>query len=619
MGFENIISYTKEPLKELSIISQKYDLDINLIDFKLLAFLTHYKTDNNEFQKLSDKELNIFENDELFLKESLQIEQEYKIQIYKKDQIKDELDKNIALSSNKNLTKIIAQINTKKISYNDNLAIQILQSIYKKMLKLNFLIGIRTFDFKKNLITLANKIKTHNANSIFQLEICKGIEPIYSQDESLIEIYKDKIKNLPQEAKVSGIIGVDENEIILRLNKTKKGKEGRDLKLRFLKVMEPKEKQINVNHSENIKANDNGDFIDYISLKKGYVGKIQDKYDIENIIDYQNVDFRQVGYIKAGLDKDVQINIKSSSELKDAVNSGVRIECEKLNIEGNVAQNTILEASYLNIKGNTHNKSKLYAKNACIKTHRGNLIAEYAQIELLESGFVKAKNVKIDKCLGGIIEAENVYIKELTNNNLITFFSNIVFDAEKGTNNKFLAKAKIDYEDPIKEFDELNIKKQKNEQAIIDCEKLINSSKKDIDIIKTKIEQLKENKQEIPQKYLQITNQFQEHLKELEILKQEEENLKSSIENMQNQILLAQEKLLNAKIINKSGVWNDLDEIKYEFIIPKQSAILSTKANENVKTFYVEKFEENNEIKIKIIKLDKYEEKDIEWLSQSKE
>ncbi|MCH3701573.1 DUF342 domain-containing protein, partial [Campylobacter lari] len=85
-----------------------------------------------------------------------------------------------------NLTKIVAQINFNELKYHEKLAFELLQIIYKKMLKLKFLIGIRIFDFKKELIRICNEHKKNTLNKTLQINVAKGVEPIQSQDEALV-------------------------------------------------------------------------------------------------------------------------------------------------------------------------------------------------------------------------------------------------------------------------------------------------------------------------------------------------------------------------------------------------------------------------------------------------
>ena len=180
-----------------------------------------------------------------------------------------------------------------------------------------------------------------------------------------------------------------------------------------------------------------------MALKKGYVVEDQDKFDIANLLEFNNkVDFKNIGIIRAGLDKNVKINIKFISDMQDAVNSGVGIECEELNITGSVGSNTNLKATRMRVEGTTHTKSKIYAKEAYIKTHRGFAQADKLNIDLLEGGNIKAKEVRIKKSLGGVIEADRIYIEQLESNNSCVFYNNVVIERFEGENNKFHTKIK---------------------------------------------------------------------------------------------------------------------------------------------------------------------------------
>ncbi|EAJ3612346.1 DUF342 domain-containing protein, partial [Campylobacter coli] len=79
---EKIISYTENPSRELLSVASRTNIALNELDFHLLAFSTQYRLENTEWIKIAEKDLTLFEKDEVFLKEDLQIKQEYKIEIF---------------------------------------------------------------------------------------------------------------------------------------------------------------------------------------------------------------------------------------------------------------------------------------------------------------------------------------------------------------------------------------------------------------------------------------------------------------------------------------------------------------------------------------------------------
>ncbi|MBZ7939002.1 DUF342 domain-containing protein [Campylobacter sp. W0014] len=615
---EKIISYTEDPNQELLEVSSRTNIDLNELDFNLLAFSTRYCFNDNNWEKISEKDLNLFEKDEVFLKNDLQIKQEYKIEIFHRIN-EDKLAHAVKLIANKNLTKIVAQIDFSSLKFHEKLALELLQNIYKKMLKLKFLIGIRIFDFKKELLSACNKHRSSPLNQIVQINVARGIDPVQSQDEKLILLYKEKTKNYTIDEKRSGIVVVDENEVVLKHTKFKQGKEGKDLNLRVLKVLSANENKIKFTCSSAFKAVEHEDFTDYIALKKGFIVEESDRFDINNLLEFNGIDFKNIGIIRAGIDKNVKINIKFISDIQDAVNSGVGIECEELNIAGSVGSNTHLKAAKMKIDGITHSKAYIYAKEGYIKTHRGFAEGEVLNIDLLEGGTVKAKEVRIKKSLGGTIQAEKVYIEDLENNNTCVFYNCAVVESMKGQNNRFKIKVKMldkDYDKEIfdikNRISALNLKISKLKQFIL-------SNKNGILNIEKKALQLKNQGQNIPPQYEKALKEFSFQNHELNKAINEEKELLELKKQLHSELVVLEQSLFEAKFINKSGKWNDMNEIKFSLIEPKKDILYSSFSNESAKFIELQKKIEDNQEIIEINKKLDYDKKDIEWLLPSKE
>ncbi|MCW1360310.1 DUF342 domain-containing protein [Campylobacter jejuni] len=616
MNDDLIITQTNHPYKELLNVASRTSLEVTNLDFNILYFSTLYSIDNTEWQRLNEKDLNIFDQDEIFLNPNLKITQEYKIEIFQKKE--NTLEDKIKLIANKNLTKIIANIDAKNLEYHEKLPMQMLQTIYKKLLKNNLFIGIRIFDFKKQLL-LINKQIQNNKQQEFQLIVCKGVNAIFPQNETLELTYKEKLKNSPL-TQNTPIIAINEGEIALRHLKAKQGRRGRDLHLNFIEIKEEeKKKKIHFSCSDKFELREKEFADEYIAKQKGYIIQNGDKFDIANVAEFNTVDLKNVGCINVGIDSKITINIKNLSELDDAVKSGVSIKCEELNIDGSVAQNTILNAKKLALRGTTHTQTKIFAKDAKINTHRGYFEGENVEIDLLENGHIKAKTVKINKSLGGTIEAENIFITTLMSNNTIAFNKSVIFEICEGNNNKFLAqisKNEVDFEEQLnqltKQIHELNLELEPLKTSM-------QNSKEGINLLLNEIDNFKQNKQQIPASYLEKVKEYQNHLEFYENLNQKEKDLTLEKREILDKIELAQEELFKAKIINKKGVWTDMNEIKFKFIYPKQELLHSTLLDEHTKVFTLRTTVENNEEVAKIDRLDEYNEKDLEWLLQSKE
>ena len=613
----NIVTYTENPYREMLSVASRTGLSVQELDFRLLAFSTQYRFGEDKWQKIAEKELVKFDDDEVFLKKDLQIKQEYKIEIYQ-SQNNDIYANAIKLVANKNLTKIIAQIDLKTLVYEEKIAIKILQNIYKKMLKLKFLIGIRIFNFKKELLELLSKHKSTPIKQIVQITIAKGVEPTQSQDEALILCYKDKAKDYTLDEQRANIVVVDENEVVLRHLKAKSGKKGKDINLHILEVLEPKENKINFSCSSAFKREEKEEFVEYIALKKGFVVENANNYDIANELEYGTVDFKSVGVIRAGLDKNVKINIKFTSDMQDAVNSGVGIECEELNISGSVAGNTNLKATRLRIDGTTHTKAKIYAKEGYIKTHRGAIDGENISVDLLEGGSIKAKVVRIKKSLGGNVEADKIYIESLATNNTCTFFENVIVERFEGDNNKFFAKVKTldkNYEEEFKNIDDelfnLQNKTQNLKQSIL-------AGKNAITTLEMQIQKLKENKQKIPDKFSKMLQDYAQLNEELQKFTQIQKELLEKKAKLNEELLKLQDALLNANLINRGGKWSDMNEVRFFLIAPKNELFFASSADEAVRYIGLKKSIQNNKELVELEKKIDYDEKDTQWLSPSK-
>lgn len=610
---EEQILITEQPYKQIQGMAEALGLDATSLDFTLLGFSSSYTLDSKEWITLAEEELSLFDDDKLFLDKNLIIKQKYKVKYHQIEQKQRELENKIKLISNKNISQITASINANTISYHENLAQDLKQAIYKKMLKAHLLIAIRIFELENHINDFVKALKEKKAlKENFQFIVAKGVAEIPTQNESLILTYKEKIQNNKEVKKVS-VIGVDEGELVLKHYKAKLGKVGRGLNFNFIPIQALTEQKLNFSCSDKFEKKESEYCVEYIAKQKGFVSQHNNKFDIENSIDYGSVDFKNTGAIYAGLDNNVSIKIKNKSELNDAVGTGVYIECEELNIEGNVAQNTILKAKKLHLVGFTHTQSKIYAQNAYINKHRGYIEGENIQIDLLENGTVKGKNIKIKKSLGGIIQGENIFVESLMNGNNIIFGQIFALEKCEGGGNKIVAQIQDEKYSPA------NLEKMKQRLQILplnikSLKNIINKSKEAIEMLKQNLISLKKNKQNIPQSYIDKIKEFDKLSTQLSNAIQEEQELKENYEKHIELLKEFQIKLLDAKIINKSSSWTDMNEIRYKFFYPKEEYSHSTSAANKAKGFYLKKTVEENKEIMKIAELDEYDEKDLQWL-----
>ena len=615
--------FIDDPYEELLNESKRLGVGVKGLDFTLLGFSTSYTVeDGDKYKTLSEKELVLFNDENIFLNEKLKIRQSYKIKIAKVSPKKDSISSRIKLLRNKDLTKLIAEIDFNGVAFYPNIAMEVLQEIYKKMIKEKFFLGVRVFNFKKELLDALNRFKNktlrHNKARIL---LARGVHSISAETEKLTLSYKNKVHKMTNVLQKVSVIGISEGDLILRHTQPGISRKGRSLKLDFIEPHIPPENKIEFSCSENLEAKEvchikeRACYVEYYAKKNGFVTLTEGKYDIENELNLSSVTFKEFGAVLGGLDKNITVNVKSSSDLEDAVGSGVYIECETLVVNGMVGGNTTLKAKNLKVYGTTSSTSKMYAENAYVSTHRGFVEADFVDIDSLENGHIKAKNIaKVKKSLGGNIRASLVWINFLASNNTITFKQITVIEQCSGTNNKFVIQSVLEEDDnPISKLKELEQRQKQIPSLIENLEETISSSKSGVDKLMKKISQLQAQKLPIPANFLGMIKQYKDYNHQLSSLNKEESELKIQKEKLIKYLQELDQELFDSRLINKGETWNDLNVIK--FIFSHTELSYSTKRDEKIKLFYARR-DEND--KINIEQRNKFEDKDIEWLKESK-
>lgn len=611
------IVVTTNPYEELLKFSANTGKELSKLDFTILGFSTTY-TLEGESKQVSEKELSIFDDDELFLNEKLELHQSYKIKITELNEASSKLSSSISLQTNKDISSLILCLDLSELNFNTSLAMEILQDVYKKMIKEGFFLSIRIFDFKNKLINILSKFKDNKLRQKkVKILIAKGVKTVSAEQEKLIFVYQDKARKVHGVNKVS-IIGIKEGELAFKHIKPGKSRKGRNLKLSFIEAREPKENKIDFSCSENFelkqKTNplEQSQIDEYIAKKSGFISETAGKFDIETELNLSSVNFKDTGIIYAGLDTGVSLNIKNASQIDEAVGSGVYIECENVHITGNIAGNTNIKAKNLKIYGQTHSKSSIEAKNAYISLHKGHLQSNIADIDVLENAYVKADTAKIKKTLGSTVEANRALIMSISSNNNIIFTQTVVIEHCEGTNNKFLVSIQQKDKDYEKRLLEIKTRIEKIPNIIHSLQSDMSSSKIAVEKIIKQIDYLKSQGQKIPMNFLQIVRDYQSSSKEVQALAKEEADLKLEAKDLIAELVKLQESLFEAKLINKDGKWTDMNEIKFKFIYPNSTILYSTRANDNIKLLMLEKDLDDN-AKPKIVHKNEFDEKDTKW------
>lgn len=155
-------------------------LDFRVIDFKLLcSSVKPAKTKTYE-----RKDFDLFYADDFFVKNYNTIVQKFLIEIYPKTQ---SFPFTVKLRSNSNLTHLKASINlTENFKYYPNLKFDILQNIYKAMIKQKLLILRLDKNLFKKIDDFILSIQKNPSIKQLELEIAKGVDKI--EHKFIIEV-----------------------------------------------------------------------------------------------------------------------------------------------------------------------------------------------------------------------------------------------------------------------------------------------------------------------------------------------------------------------------------------------------------------------------------------------
>lgn len=573
------------------------------------------------FKALSEKELSIFDDDELFLNENLKIRQSYKLEIYETKTRRHIQNPRVKLILNKDITKLIAEIDFSPAVMHPNIAMHTLQAIYKKMIKEGFFIGIRIFDFKKDLLAALNAFKNGTLHRPkVKIEVATGVHPVSPEAEKLILSYLDKAKNQDATIQKVSVIGVSTGELILRHIAPGAAKRGRGLKFDYIEPHLPPQSETAFDCSENFERkevpsdNEKVRYMEYYAKKKGFVTRAPDgKFDIENELNLTSATFKETGAILGGLDNNITVNIKSSSDLEDAVGSGVFIECETLVVNGNVGSNTNLRAKSVKIYGNTNTTAKIFAKDdAYISTHKGHLQAKRVDIDSLENGSVEAKIIKIKKGMGGKIDGAKIQIASLGSNNTINFAEMLIIEQCSGTNNKLTAQLFAQENAVALAMRELEMREKELPRLIRQTQGIIEDSRFGIDKLMLKIRELKAKNLPVPPNFSQMMAEFKAYSEHLNALKAELATLKVKKTDLSKELLALDEELYDAKIINLGKTWEDMNVIRWR-LGHSECSYMPKRGEEAVHLFVKRHFDSK---KMVIECSQEFEERDLEWLKE---
>ena len=421
MSYEEKIVQTKNPFEILENEQKntKDILDFSVLDYKTLCF----KIGENEVKTYSNKELDVFYEDEFFVKEYEELTQEYKIKIHL---ISKEKAFKIRLNASGDFVNLSATLlSDETLVFYEGIKNDIFELLFGQMVKENFLILRLNKNLEQDIENFVQNLKNGKLQRKFEFEVCKGVSSMQAQAQKLI-LHKNLATQQNKMGEFYDDLGycnpAKKDELLFEFVKPKEAKAGRNLKGEYLAIQEQKTK----NEKDSLKIKDASiykkefkDKIEYYAAFYGFfIYDSLEGYSISKTLKLESVGLKTTGSIKTDMNEDISIEISNpEDEIDDSVKGGiVSIQAPNVKIKGHIGA-TRINAINLNIDGGTHKKCELTADIAKIKLHRGFLQAKTAIIDKLENARVKAENVYVKNAISSEIEADYIVVENLLPNN----------------------------------------------------------------------------------------------------------------------------------------------------------------------------------------------------------
>lgn len=438
--YEIIIS-TFHIHEELKKIALQWHLPLDGIDFDLLSYQTQYKgIVDEDWKALDGDDLEHVTTEVEIRSKIFLVRQEYQIRVYPATP-HPYFDLRFSLAFNKHRTKIVAVIDpASKIPLKKGIQEYLKETIYRKKLRNGYLVGITDKTLDREIKALLIKIQKEGPlNEPYRLPIATFYSPIPPVNDNLILHYKkiQRENNLVDGVEVDDLIF----EYIFALN----GIDGRSCTGEHIHMGEP---LIRYQHAlgidyQTIRAEEDQHSIRFYATSSGYVERKGGVFMVSHDLHLKSASFKSTGSMEAGKDQEINIKIGAGEDGDDAVGSGVNIDVQTLDVKGTIGSNTKIQACEVTIGAQTHRKSLIEVQeNATIHLHRGNLKAKNATIDILEAGTVEAQTVYVKNMSGGEIIAQRVVIDVLYSNAKITALESIEIGSIEGNGNELIINPK---------------------------------------------------------------------------------------------------------------------------------------------------------------------------------
>ncbi len=614
--FKPFVIQTEDIPQTLQETSQKYHLSMTQLDFRIVNYETLVKMKKeNEWIDVDKADWPRFNKPQYLLNPEFDIKQNYEIEIFRYEEAVWHKAFHMHLARNKNKTKVTGHIKAaSKLFYIDGLKDHLIEMVEKKMVMAHILIGVWEGDYPEVLDDIAAKTRVRGEyffeeEKIFDVAICPTAIP--SRDDKLIFHYKKKGTKKSDKTRIDHsrrgfLYAVEKGEIVIEYIKPKEGTPGRNCQGEYLPVEKPKitNNMPNFKVSENIEVEEDEDRIVYKARRNGYIVYVDNRYDIKEEMEIDEVTFKKTGSIDAGPESEVKLHINEQNYMKDAVGTGVEVEAAEVNVKGSVGASSVIKAEDVHVGGQTHQTSLIEAVRATLNIHRGILkVSEYAKITRLEGGKAEGKNIEISQVIGGEIRAMKIKIDLLGSNSKIFAVSRIEIGKMTGENNRLVIDAA---EIPIyrteilsleKKLEGLNREVEKEERTLEQKRSIKEKSKPAIEQLKKRV--MADHKQGVQPKPAFVTKlkQFQHLIDAIYEQERAVSVLKEEIDRTIDELRKYQEMVAKAQIVIH-GEWQPYTTVEFHLLAPQITLTYTPVPGSGHQIVYLEPIEDGESYKI---------------------
>jgi len=603
---------TKSISSELVKIAKSYDVRPDTLDFNILEVQTLTRTNvkgqsEGEWEERDPESLSQFNEDTELLNPNFQIEQMFEIEIFSKDKNDKYKDLSIAIGAKASKCKIYLSIKAgSKLEYNPSFDKEFFLMVNKAKAKAGILIDI----FDDMLNRAISKITAHvrveekveyTKNEI--ILICHSHEPTATINDKLI-LHFDKKEEVNEFQKIDyskrGFIqGVENGELLIEYIKPKKGKAGRNCRGEFLEPKEPViSNTVKFTVDTAIEIIEDEESIQYIAKENGYIALEGGQYLIKTDIDIGEISFKTTGSIDSGIDSEVNIVVKETDAIKDAIGTGMIVEVGEIVIEGNVGSSSKVTALKASVGGQTHKTAQIKANELDINIHKGKAYGKEIKITRLEHGEVHGLNIDIKQAIGGSIEGEEIVIDVCASYVKATATKIIEIKKLQGEENIFTIdplvndnaqNALSENEGKIKE---LRIKHREIKKEVEKYTILVKSNKNAYKDITKRLVNYKKNGVKMPASFVKKYKHFKNIEDHLEVIIEEEKVKVHELELYDKKTAFFQDGIFQARIINRDK-WKGHNEIRFKLLDPPMELKFTPKEGSKDMIFGLVKDEED--------------------------